>query len=317
MHILQKSDDSTISSQQDLAQFFQTQRGSLDASLLKEAYYAYHYSLGQLGVQANDYVVVSALVDPIIIEVILGHRAAPIFIDIEGKDAQMDTDVLEHFLSLLTIVNEQDELIYRKDERIIRTIVISHTFGIDAKAEQAAFIANRYNLSILEDFTDKLTSIAEPTTKVGTYGQIAIAKVMTGLKKRNVSAALVISNPPQSSSPFQVFEKKPSKIDLPNAPYSQASRGIYQYVFTLIQGTRQAMPSITPVPNYLKRAERWRPDIPLYFLQDISAIKEELDKEETSMIPYFGARLDHLQAFTFLSKEKIALRFLENGIWLG
>jgi hypothetical protein len=146
--------------------------------LLRTPIHTYLSVLKALDTQAGDHLIVDPLIDETFLKVILDQKIKPIFIDFTSSEAlAYDIQLLEDFLSLSSMVNEQDLLIYRKDNQVIRGIVLTQHDKEPVPSEQLAFIAKRYHLPLVEDFT---YTFSQEKALSSTQAQIAIAKVTAG-----------------------------------------------------------------------------------------------------------------------------------------
>lgn len=116
---------------------------------------ALHVSLMLAGVKQGDYVIAPNITFIASINSIKYTGADPILIDVDPQSWQMDLDLLEEFLE-----NETDEkngeLICIRDGRTIRCIMPVHVLGNMCNMEKLLFIAQKYNLKVVEDATESL-----------------------------------------------------------------------------------------------------------------------------------------------------------------
>ncbi|MCB0635951.1 MAG: LegC family aminotransferase [Lewinella sp.] len=131
---------------------------------------ALHLSLRLSGVQAGDYVIVPNLTFIASANAVAYTGAEPIFLDIHPGTWQLDLDLLEDFLSAHTFLNEKDELVTRRDGRVVRAIMPVHVLGNMCDMERLLFIAHRYQLTVIEDATEALGSYYKGQ-HAGTFGR--------------------------------------------------------------------------------------------------------------------------------------------------
>lgn len=112
----------------------------------------------ELGVEAGDYVVVPNLCPTYWATAATGIGADCILIDNHPDHWQLDLDLLEEFLMNFSMLDERDELILKKDSRIIRAVIVPHLLGGMCDMERLAFIAKRFHLPLAEDITQALGS---------------------------------------------------------------------------------------------------------------------------------------------------------------
>lgn len=117
-----------------------------------------HLSLQLLGVQQGDYVILPNLTFVASANAIHYTGAEPLLIDVSPNTWQMDLGLLEEFLGMNTLVNDQDELILKRDGRRIRAIMPVHVLGNMMDMGQLQIIAQRFHLKVLEDATESLGS---------------------------------------------------------------------------------------------------------------------------------------------------------------
>lgn len=79
-------------------------------------------------------------------------------IDHHPENWQLDLDLLEAFLMNFSMLNEQDELILKKDSRTVRALVLPHLLGGTCDLDRLAFIMRRFHLPWGEDITQALGS---------------------------------------------------------------------------------------------------------------------------------------------------------------
>lgn len=115
-----------------------------------------HLSLIESGVKANDYVIVPTLTFIATVNPVKYLLANPIFMDCDDSLC-LDPIKLERFCKEECEIYK-DNLIYKKDRRIIRAIIIVHVFGNLANLESIMPIAKKYNLAVIEDAAEALGS---------------------------------------------------------------------------------------------------------------------------------------------------------------
>src|SRR6056297_1455651 len=95
------------------------------AHLLGTPEQLYRAALRAVGLRAGEYLILDPLVDETFLDCILESGGQPIFIDFSPEGRYFDPQLLEDFLSLSTLVNAEDHLIYRKDNQIVRSLVLT------------------------------------------------------------------------------------------------------------------------------------------------------------------------------------------------
>jgi len=144
------------------------------AHLLPNAAQLYQTALQALDLQAGNYLILDPLVDEQLLQAILALGGRPIFIDLSADGTWIDPQLLEDFLSLSTLVNANDQLIYRKNEQVIRALLLTQNAIPQTSITQIQFIAQRYQLPLLEEFT---RCFGQPDC--GRLGEIAVALIST------------------------------------------------------------------------------------------------------------------------------------------
>ena len=85
----------------------------------------YQTALQAIGLQPEEYILLDPLVEEGLLQAVLAAGARPIFIDFSPAGPYFDSQLLEDFLSLSSLINADDQLIYRKDEKVVRAIVLT------------------------------------------------------------------------------------------------------------------------------------------------------------------------------------------------
>ena len=191
----------------------------LDTNALYEA------ALQVIGLQQAEYIILDPLVEESLLQAILTAGARPIFIDYSPEEHYYDTQLLEDFLSLSTLVNAKDELIYRKDEAVVRAMVLTQNGTPSKVIEQIKFIAQRYHLVIIEEFTKGFDeqesgkqgtiSVAQVQTEEGTAGILLQRPLQTSPLARGLNRSKQIISTPESAriikAPLQLNAIAPTK----------------------------------------------------------------------------------------------------------
>jgi perosamine synthetase len=118
---------------------------------------ALHISLILAGVKRRDYVIVPNVTFIASLNSIKYTGADPILMDVDPETWQMDLGLLETFLA-----NETDivkgKRVYKKNNRPISAIMPVHVLGNMCDMDRFMAIANKYNLTVIEDATEALGS---------------------------------------------------------------------------------------------------------------------------------------------------------------
>lgn len=161
---------------------------SQTAHQLPSAKHLYQAALEAVGLCDGDYLILDPFTDEVFLESILEVGGKPIFIDFAPEGTHYDPQLLEDFLSLSTFINAHDKLIYRKDEQVIRTLVLNQNKTKRAAIELIKFIAQRYHLPIIEEFTPYFGQ-----DEKGTDGTISIAQINTATGPAGLMLQRVVS----------------------------------------------------------------------------------------------------------------------------
>lgn len=132
---------------------------------------ALHMALKLVGVGQGDYVLMPNLTFVASANAIKYLGADPILVDVDPAGWQMDLDLLEEFLMNYTHINEKDELILKRDGRVIRAILPVHILGNLGDMDRLLFIAKRFQLPVVEDAAEALGSTWKGQS-AGTFGEI-------------------------------------------------------------------------------------------------------------------------------------------------
>ncbi len=132
---------------------------------------ALHLGLRLLGVRPGDYVLVPDLTFVASCNAVRYLGADPILLDLQPDSWQLDLDLLEEFLMNYTHLNEKDELVLKRDGRVIRALLPVHLLGGIGDMERLLFIGQRFHLPVLEDAAEALGTRWKGRA-AGTFGQL-------------------------------------------------------------------------------------------------------------------------------------------------
>ena len=116
---------------------------------------ALHIALLLKGVKEGDYVITPNITFIATINSIKYTGADPILIDVERGSWQMDVGLLEEFLANET-EKRGDELLYKKNGRVIRCLMPVHVLGNICDMDRLMKLAAQYKLPVIEDATESL-----------------------------------------------------------------------------------------------------------------------------------------------------------------
>lgn len=285
---------------------------------------ACYEALRAMSVQPGDYFLLSPFAHRELLLALQSLGGIPIFFDLHEDSRQLDLDLLENFLSLSTIVNERDELIYRKDEAPIRGILLEHHAGGFTDLGTFVFTAQRYHLAILEDFTFSLGLSNEEGQYAGTFGDLSIASLPDGLPGKR-AGALVLINPPRPRLGLGTAQTpEPAEVFLRNRPETQAGTldlDLHQALDqlpSLWQESRENTRRIKQLMNHYPSLEPWFPDGSLfpYFISEKGAdLRQHLEGQGLLHAPdSIEDRQLILTKNTYLKPHRVAERFLRDGL---
>lgn len=130
--------------------------GSVGAVACQSGTAALHMSLLEAGVGEDEYVLAPTLTFIAAVNPIKYVGARPIFMDCDDSLC-IDPVKLESFCEQeCDLLN--DSLIYKRDKKPIRALVVVHVFGNLADMELIMNIAKKYKLKVIEDATEALGS---------------------------------------------------------------------------------------------------------------------------------------------------------------
>ncbi len=116
---------------------------------------ALYLSLKALGAEKDDEIIVPAYTVREVIDVIIALGLIPVFIDINLKDANMDTDLIEEKISKKT-----------------KFILMTHIYGCPCDVEAILKISDKHNLVVIEDAAQACGGEYKQK-KTGSFGKVA------------------------------------------------------------------------------------------------------------------------------------------------
>ncbi|GAB4253133.1 MAG: DegT/DnrJ/EryC1/StrS family aminotransferase [Ekhidna sp.] len=105
---------------------------------------ALHLALLLAGVEKEDHVVLCSLNFAACANAILYQNGNPVFIDSEEHTWNLDADLLEEYLC--------------KVSKKPKAIIVTHIYGMPAKVDRIASLANQYEITLIEDAAEALGS---------------------------------------------------------------------------------------------------------------------------------------------------------------
>ncbi|OED48052.1 aminotransferase DegT [Flavobacteriaceae bacterium (ex Bugula neritina AB1)] len=129
---------------------------------------ALHIALLMSGVDQNDEVITQPLTFIATVNALSYIGAHPIFVDVDRETLGLSPEKLEDFLVQNTeMIN--GECINNITKRKIKAVVPMHTFGLSARIDEIILVANKYNISVVEDAAESLGSYYKGQ-HTGTFG---------------------------------------------------------------------------------------------------------------------------------------------------
>ena len=134
---------------------------------------ALHIGLKLVGVDENAEVITQPLTFIATANAIAYCNAKPIFIDVDRDTLGLSAEKLETFLEESTFINEKNECINKKTNKIIKACVPMHTFGHACKIDEIVTICDNYNIAVVEDSAESLGSYYKGQ-HTGTFGKVGV-----------------------------------------------------------------------------------------------------------------------------------------------
>lgn len=144
---------------------------------------ALHAALHLAGVGKDHYVITPSLTFVSACNSINQLGAEPIFADINYETLGLCPKSVELFLTENATLNEEGNCIHKHSGKVISAILPMHTFGHPVDITGMLALANKWNLTLVEDAAESLGSLYKGN-HTGTYGRFGIIsfngnKIMT------------------------------------------------------------------------------------------------------------------------------------------
>lgn len=130
---------------------------------------ALHLSLLACGVCPDDEVIVPALTFIAPVNVVRYCRAYPVFMDCDAETLCIDVGKIANFLKRECIQNKDSFTCNKKSKRRIKAIIPVHIFGHPADMDVLCALAEKYNITLIEDAAESLGSEYKGK-KTGSFG---------------------------------------------------------------------------------------------------------------------------------------------------
>jgi len=276
-----------------------------------------------LPITPGDHFILSPLAHQVCIDTLLGLGAKLIFIDLSEKDGQLDVDILEHFLSLSSILNERNELLYRKDDSPIRGILLTQFADHFGAVEALQFISHRYHLPIVEDFSEALSLVNNKGQYSGTLGALNFARIPQGISSE---AGILVNIPPsgpklnlsgfEAPDPGAKFLQIAPPTSSPSNPKTLLSQ--LTKISERWEDQGKITHQITKILGSLDILQRWNPYskyAPIFLAEQGASLREVLQEHYLERGPdWFTQRKAILSKNLYLQPRKIFWPFLDAGI---
>ena len=156
-----------------LAEFLQVE----DVAACQSGTAALHMALVCCGVQPGDMVIVPTLTFIAAVNPVKYQFARPIFMDCDDSLCMDPVKLRKFCQEECEICQDTGNLIYKKNQAVVRALVVVHVFGNMVDMEEVMDIAQKFHLKVVEDATEALgTKYTEGKYKgkyagtIGDYG---------------------------------------------------------------------------------------------------------------------------------------------------
>ncbi|MDA2934893.1 DegT/DnrJ/EryC1/StrS family aminotransferase, partial [Acidobacteria bacterium AH-259-D05] len=143
------------------------------------------------------------------IEAITSVGSHPVFVDIERDSYHISPDRLEEFLEGECRVQEDGRLVNRNSNRPVVAVLPVHLYGLVVDMERILALADRFNLSVIEDAAQAhgaLCILDEEEKKAGTFGAVGAFSFYPG---KNLGAmgdgGAVVTDDPEKDRSMRVW----------------------------------------------------------------------------------------------------------------
>jgi aminotransferase in exopolysaccharide biosynthesis len=135
---------------------------------------ALHLALKLSGVKQNDEVIVQAFTFVASVNSITYCGAVPHFVDVETENLGIDPIKLESYLAEIT-EKSNGVTLNKQTGRVIKALVVMHTFGHPSKLDALTEVANKFNLIMIEDAAESIGSYYKNkhTGTTGLFGTLS------------------------------------------------------------------------------------------------------------------------------------------------
>ncbi|WP_404985294.1 aminotransferase class I/II-fold pyridoxal phosphate-dependent enzyme [Chryseobacterium sp. M5] len=263
---------------------------------LNSATSAIHLSLLMLGISSNDEVLTSTFSFCGSANPIAYCGATPIFIDSEKDTWNMCPVALEEAI--------QDRISKGKKPK---AIVVVHLYGMPAKMDEIATIAEKYEISIIEDAAEALGSTYKGKA-CGTFGRFGILS-FNGNKIITTSGGGALVCHTQEDKDKAVFLSTQARD---NAPHYQHSHIGYNYrMSNIVAGIGRGQMEVL---NDRVEARRKMHDFYVDVFKDINGVEVFSEPNEDYYSNHWLSAIVIDEKMTGKNREDLRLAFLEDNI---
>ncbi|VXC56074.1 MULTISPECIES: aminotransferase class I/II-fold pyridoxal phosphate-dependent enzyme [Chryseobacterium] len=263
---------------------------------LNSATSAIHLSLLMLGISSNDEVLTSTFSFCGSANPIAYCGATPIFIDSEKDTWNMCPVALEEAI--------QDRISKGKKPK---AIVVVHLYGMPAKMDEIATIAEKYEISIIEDAAEALGSTYKGKA-CGTFGRFGILS-FNGNKIITTSGGGALVCHTQEDKDKAVFLSTQARD---NAPHYQHSHIGYNYrMSNIVAGIGRGQMEVL---NDRVEARRKMHDFYVDVFKDINGVEVFSEPNEDYYSNHWLSAIVIDEKMTGKNSEDLRLAFLEDNI---
>lgn len=263
---------------------------------LNSATSAIHLSLLMLGISSNDEVLTSTFSFCGSANPIAYCGATPIFIDSEKDTWNMCPVALEEAI--------QDRISKGKKPK---AIVVVHLYGMPAKMDEIATIAEKYEISIIEDAAEALGSTYKGKA-CGTFGRFGILS-FNGNKIITTSGGGALVCHTQEDKDKAVFLSTQARD---NAPHYQHSHIGYNYrMSNIVAGIGRGQMEVL---NDRIEARRKMHDFYVDVFKDINGVEVFSEPNEDYYSNHWLSAIVIDEKITGKNREDLRLAFLEDNI---
>ncbi|MEM6377947.1 MAG: hypothetical protein AAF705_07025 [Bacteroidota bacterium] len=288
--------------QPNLIQNLEKNWGKTESYSIRSPQVTAGFLLQCLALNSGDYIICDPLVPAYFIDALRQKNIQVIFIDLTKAMGNIDLDLLENFLSLSTLINENDELVYRKDEQVIKAIVTGTRINDPKNLQRFIFTAQRYYLKSLS-FAELNDLLSSQATK---YYQADL--IVSNIQNGGQESHLVIKPEPQNRIPG--ISGPTNVINPPAIPKQEMvslDEAIVSENTVLVQpeepAARFSLQLPLLIPGYAKLLHQNRVDLRVH-----------LTAKGFYLLPPFQPRVSELKESTFLSRSKAGQQYLDQYI---